>query len=330
MPYGYELYQYESGNNSMPVLLKQDVIAAGDNLDRADAGLDQAGQASVNIRLSGEAGDDMLEHTRGNVGKSMAVLFVETTFLPKGSDTSHCRDSSVNSDGKIRCITKKIINLATIQGVFGNEFQITGLGSNKEATQLAFKLRAGALAAPMDFIEERTIGPSLGQDNIEKGWNSIMIGLLAVVVFMALYYNLFGVFSNVALVLNLVLLVAVMGTLSATLTLPGMAGILLTLGMAVDANVLIYERIREELRNGLGIQQAISAGFDRAFLSIADANVTTLIAGGALYIFGTGPIKGFAVTLCIGIFTSMFTAVVGTRAIVNAIYGNRSVKKLSI
>lgn len=262
----------------------------------------------------------MGETTRENVGKPMAVVFIENKIETKTVD---------GKDIKVRTRTEEVINIATIRDSFSKNFQITGLGST-EARDLALLLRAGALRAPVEIVEERTVGPSLGKDNIEKGFTSVMIGFVLVLVFMAFYYKTFGLFANIALTANLVIIVAILSLIQATLTLPGIAGIVLTVGMAVDANVLIFERIREELRNGNSPQASIHSGYAKAFSTIADANVTTLIAAIVLFSFGTGPIKGFAITLSIGILTSMFTAIMGTRALVNLTYGGRNVSKLSI
>jgi len=253
----------------------------------------------------------MLDFTRNNVGNRMAVVYIEQK--PGGRKV------------------EDIISVATIREPFGKRFQTTGIGSINEASQLSLLLRAGALAAPMEIIEERTVGPSLGADNVAQGFKSVMIGFVLVLVFMAVYYRVFGLVANLALMTNLVLLVALLSMLGATLTMPGIAGIVLTIGMAVDANVLIFERIREELRNGNTPQASIRAGYEKAFSTIADANITTLIAAFVLFLFGTGPIKGFAVTLSLGIMTSMFTAIMGTRAVINLIYGGKKrVRKLAI
>jgi preprotein translocase subunit SecD len=262
----------------------------------------------------------MLATTKENIGNRMAVVFIENRI-----DTIEKGDEII----KKRVTTKDVINAAVIRGQFANRFQITGLDSPQEAQDLALLLRAGALAAPMEIVEERTVGPSLGQDNIDQGMMSVVVGFLLVLVVMVWRYKVFGMIANVALTLNLVLIVAVLSLLQATLTLPGIAGIVLTVGMAVDANVLIFERIREELRNS-SVQSAIHAGYEKAFVTIADANITTLLAAVVLFSFGTGPIKGFAITLSIGIITSMFTAILGTRALVNALYGNKPVEKLSV
>ncbi|MEN1727311.1 MAG: protein translocase subunit SecD [Pseudomonadota bacterium] len=302
--------------NGAPILLSRDVIATGDNLINAQAGFDQqSGQPNVVVSLDPDGARSMLQHTTQNVGNRMAVVFIE--FRP---------DVRIDEDGNEVPTTRRVeevISAAVTREPFGGRFQTTGLGSAQEAGQLSMLLRAGALAAPMQIIEERTVGPSLGQDNIDQGFNSVMIGFALVLVLMAIYYKLFGLVANVALTVNLVLVVALLSLLGATLTLPGIAGIVLTVGMAVDANVLIYERIREELNNGNTPQAAIRSGYEKAFSTIADANVTTLIAAVVLFLFGTGPIKGFAVTLSLGIVTSMFTAIVGTRGIVHLIYGRK-------
>ena len=310
-PIGTELYyERESGR---PILLKRKRIAGGNDIVNAASTIDtETGSPAVSVTLSGKASRDMFKFTEDNVGKLMAVLYRETVYVTEYAE-----------DGKpVRKPVKKedVISVATVRGVFGKNFQTTGLTSG-EANRLAQLLRAGALAAPVAIIEERTIGPSLGADNIEKGRLAVIIGFLLVVAFMVVYYKVFGIFANLALLLNVVLIMAVLSMLQATLTLPGIAGILLTVGMAVDANVLIFQRIREELRDGSRVQEAIASGYDKAFMTIADANITTLIAAIVLFLFGTGPIKGFAVTLSIGIVTSMFTAIIGTRILVNALYG---------
>ena len=307
-----------------PILLSREVIASGDNLINAQAGFDQqSGQPNVVVSLDPVGARRMLEHTSANVGNRMAVVFIE--YRP---------DTRTNEEGEEEVTTRRVeevISAAVTREPFGGRFQTTGLGSATEASQLSMLLRAGALAAPMQIIEERTVGPSLGQDNIDQGFNSVVIGFALVLVLMAIYYKVFGLVANIALTVNLVLIVALLSLLGATLTLPGIAGIVLTVGMAVDANVLIYERIREELANGNTPQSAIRAGYEKAFSTIADANVTTLIAAIVLFMFGTGPIKGFAVTLSLGIVTSMFTAIVGTRGVVYLIYGRKKrVQSLAI
>ncbi len=306
-----------------PILLSRTVIASGDNLVGAAAGFDQqSGQPNVVVTLDGVGARRMLEHTTENVGNRMAVVFIE-----------HRPETEIVDGEEVRTTRRveEVISAAVTREPFGRRFQTTGLGTATEATQLAMLLRAGALAAPMQIIEERTVGPSLGQDNIDQGFQSVIIGFALVLVVMAVFYKLFGLIANLALTANLVLIVALLSMLGATLTLPGIAGIVLTVGMAVDANVLIFERIKEELRLGNTPQTAIRAGYGKAFSTIADANVTTLIAAIVLFMFGTGPVKGFAVTLSLGILTSMFTAILGTRAVVNLIYGNRKrVQALSI
>lgn len=304
------------------VLLEREVIITGDAITDAQSGLDtQTGQPEVNIRLSGAGGNRMNRVTGDRVGDHMAVLFKETEI-----QAERVGDEVVREQVQV----EEVINIARIQEQLGSQFRITGLDNSQEARNLALLLRAGSLAAPMQIIEERTIGPSLGQENINQGIAAVAIGFLLVVAFMAVYYKVFGLIANVALFLNLILIVAALSGLQATLTLPGIAGIVLTVGMAVDANVLIFERIREELRAGTSTQQAIEAGYGKALSTIADANVTTLIAAVVLFVFGTGPIKGFAVTLSIGIVSSMFTAILGTRAIVNLIYGGRRGARLAI
>ncbi|MFP3341263.1 protein translocase subunit SecD [Halomonas sp. SIMBA_159] len=307
--------------------LMRDVIITGDSVSSASNSFDENGRPQVNINLDGTGGTLMNRATRTNIGRNMAVLFIEH----KSEDRIEV-DPETGEETIIRepYTERGLISLATIQSALGNSFRITGLDSPTEAAELSLLLRSGSLAAPIYFVQERTIGPSLGAENIERGLLSVQIGLLLVVLFMLVRYKVFGVFANIALALNLTLLVAVMSMLGATLTLPGIAGIVLTLGMAVDANVLIFERIREELRNGMSIQQAIYAGYERAFTSIVDANITTLLVAVILFSIGTGPVKGFAVTLSIGILTSMFTALLVTRAMVNLTYGSKPVKKLWI
>jgi preprotein translocase subunit SecD len=320
IPAGTELYETKDGQ---PILLKDKVIASGDQLVDASAGFDQkTNQPAVFVTLDGQAASKMFDVTSAHVGDPMAVLYTETRFK------THYNDEGKKITTQERY--QRVISVATIQSAFGKRFQTTGLNRG-QAHDLALLLRAGALAAPVNIISERTIGPSLGADNIEKGEWAVGIGFVAVVVFMALYYGVFGLIADLALLMNLVVIVAALSLLQATLTLPGIAGIVLTIGMAVDANVLICERIREELDVGKTPQSAIKSGYDMAFSSIFDANVTTLIAGLMLFGFGTGSIKGFAVTLSIGIVTSVFTAVVGTRAVVNLVYGRRKrLKKISV
>ncbi len=312
--------RYAGRGNEPAQLLQRDVIASGDQIIDAESGFSE-GQPAVFITLDAAGGETMLQTTRTNLNKPMSTVFIESR-----------RETLERDDGSLdyRTVkTEEIINTATIRGIFKNRFQITGL-TPVEARDLALLLRAGALAAPVYKVEERTIGPSLGQDNIDRGFRAVQIGFLAVIIFMAIYYRGFGLIANVALFANLIFIVALLSLLQAALTLPGIAGIVLTVGMAVDANVLIYERIREELVNGNSPQSSINAGYEKAFSSIADANITTLIAAIVLFAFGTGPIKGFAVTLSLGIVTSMFTAILGTRTIVNLVFGNRKLTSLPI
>lgn len=319
-----ETYEFRSEPGRTAVLEKA-IIIKGDNVANAQASFDENGMPQVNINLDSQGGELMNRTTRNAVKRRMAVLFVEDK---ERTVTKQVDGETVTE--KVRYQEKKIISLATIQSVLGNQFRITGLDGAGESSELALLLRAGALAAPIYFVEERTVGPSLGAENIELGVTSVQIGFALVLIFMLVYYRVFGLLANVALTLNLVLLVAVMSMLSATLTLPGIAGIVLTVGMAVDANVLIFSRIKEELQNGLPPQSAIHAGFERAFTTIFDANITTLLAAVILFAMGTGPVKGFAITLSVGILTSMFTAIMVTRALVNLTYGGRQLKKLAI
>lgn len=306
-------------------ILEKDIIVTGSNVSNANAGFDENGIAQVNISLDGNGGKMMLDVTKRAIKRRMGVLFIEQ----KTETRTRIVDGEEVVERKNREI-RNIINLATIQSAFGNAFRITGLDSPTEAAELALLLRAGSLAAPVYFVEERTVGPSLGQANIDAGLLSVQIGFGLVLIFMLFYYRVFGVIANVALLVNVVLLCALMSMISATLTLPGIAGIVLTVGMAVDANVLIFERIREELKAGLSPQRAIDAGYGRAFVAILDANITTFIAAIILFAVGTGPVKGFAVTLALGILTSMFTAIFLSRAITNLVYGSRKVQTLSI
>ncbi|WP_260294488.1 protein translocase subunit SecD [Sedimenticola hydrogenitrophicus] len=319
VPPGSRLYQTRDGR---PILLKRRVIVTGNQITDASSGFDQrTGSPMVSVSLDSQGARRMRNVTTENVNKPMAVVFIETR-----KDTRLVNGQPVTRKVQV----EEVISVANIIEPFGRRFQTTGLDSPEEAHDLALLLRAGALAAPIDIVEERTIGPSLGQDNIDQGFASVLIGLAVVMIFMAIYYKVFGLVANMALLLNLVFIVAVLSMLQATLTLPGIAGIVLTVGMAVDANVLIFERIREEIRNGSTPQASIFAGYEKALSTIVDANITTLIAAVVLFSFGTGPIKGFAVTLFIGILTSMFTAIVGTRAVVNLIYGGKRVARLSI
>jgi len=306
--------------------LEKNIIVAGERVTNASSGFDESGFAQVNISLDMQGGRAMQKATSGNIGRRLGVLFVER----KNKSTLTIDENGDEVIEQSSYIEKNIISLATVQAVLGTGFRITGVGSPQEASELALLLRAGALAAPMKFVEERTVGPSLGKENIELGIRSIIIGLLSVVLFMVFYYRWFGWAANIALFANVVLITGFMSLLGATLTLPGIAGIVLTIGMAVDANVLIFSRIREELAEGRDPQTAIQEGFSRAFVTIFDANVTTLIASIVLYAIGTGPIKGFAITLSIGIITSMFTAILGTRAIINLMYGNKNIKELRV
>lgn len=317
----------EAGRPAVP--LERSLIITGDQVTDAQASYDENGRPQVNIRLDGHGGELMNRATRNNVGRSMAVVFIEqkpvTRYVKQMVD-------GVEKEVPVETFReeKKIISLATIQSPLGSQFRITGLNGQGESSELALLLRAGGLAAPMYFAEERTLGPSLGAENIQLGIDASLWGFLFVSLFMVAIYKFFGLLATVALAFNMVLLVALMSLLGATLTLPGIAGIVLTMGMAVDANVLIYSRIREEISNGMSIQRAIHEGFDRAFSAILDGNLTTLLVGGILFVMGTGPIKGFAVTMSLGIVTSMFTAIIVTRGMVNLIFGGRDIKKLWI
>ena len=319
-------YPYRNGMGA-PAFLQDAIILGGDQVATAQASFDENGLPQVNITLDGEGGSKMHRATRGNIGKRLGVLFVEQKTRTVYERDVEGKQIPVQESYEV----KEIISLATIRAALGTTFRITGLDSPSESSELALLLRAGALAAPMTFVEERTVGPSLGADNIQAGIFSMVLGLLLVLVFILFYYRVFGIAASLALTFNIVLLVAIMSILSATLTLPGIAGIVLTVGMAVDANVLIFSRIREELNKGREPLEAIDAGYNRAFLTIWDANVTTLIVAVILLSYGTGPVKGFAITLSIGIITSMFTAIMGTRAFVNLIYGSRkNLERISI
>ncbi len=319
VPPGSRLYRERDGK---PILLKKRVIVTGDHIINAASGIDpRDGSPMVSITLDSAGGKIMHRFTKENVKRLMAVVYIENKVETRVVD---------GKPVKVRKRVEEVINVARIREPFGKRFQITGLDSTREARNLALLLRAGALAAPIEIVEERTVGPSLGRENVEQGKRSVIVGFVLVLVFMAVYYRAFGLIADVALFFNLVLIVAILSLLQATLTLPGIAGIVLTVGMAVDANVLIFERIREELRAGNTPQASIQAGYEKAFSTIADANVTTLIAAVVLFSLGTGPIKGFAVTLSIGILTSMFTAIMGTRALVNLIFGGRRLKSLPI
>jgi len=318
IPLGSKLYKFRNGE---PLLLKTSVIVTGENIVDATSGVSQENSPTVSIVLDSAGGRAMLETTKEFLHNRMAVVFIENkveTIIEDGNTV------------KKRSKTQDIINAAIIQGTFSSRFQITGIDSFREARNLALLLRAGSLSAPIEIIEERTIGPSLGADNIRKGLISVLVGFAMVLFFMGWRYRVFGLVANLALTINLVTIVSILSMLQATLTLPGIAGIVLTVGMAVDANVLIFERIKEELQLNKNIQKAISAGYSKALLTIADANITTLIASLVLFSFGTGPVKGFAVTLSIGIITSMFTAIIFSRAVINLIYGGRKVEELAI
>ncbi len=319
VPAGSRLYYDRTGN---PVLLQKQIMLTGDYIIDAAAGFDSAsGSPNVSITLDGKGAKRFSDATAEEVGRTMAVVFIEN------------KTETVEKDGEMvkrKETIEEVINVATIREQLGKRFQITGLDSTEESRNLALLLRAGALAAPIEIIEERTVGPSLGQDNIEKGFMSVQVGFILVLIFMAVWYKGFGLAADVALALNLILIVALLSMLQATLTLPGIAGIVLTVGMAVDANVLIFQRIREEIRNGNSPQASIHAGYEKAFTTIADANITTLFAAIVLFSFGTGPIKGFAVTLSLGIVCSMFTAIMVTRAVVNLIYGGKKLRRLVI
>ncbi len=327
-PIGSKLYYFKDGR---PLLLKTRVITTGENITGASSGIDQENNIPmVNITLDSAGGRAMLDTTKKYLHHRMAVVFIENQVETITDEDGRVVLDKKGNPLKKRTTTKDIINAATIQGTFSSRFQITGIDSAREARNLALLLRAGSLSAPIEIIEERTIGPSLGADNIQKGVLSVIVGFVLVLIFMAVRYRVFGLVANVALTLNLVMIVAILSLLQATLTLPGIAGIVLTVGMAVDANVLIFERIKEELGSQSNIQKAISSGYDKAVLTIADANITTLIAALVLFSFGTGPIKGFAITLSIGIVTSMFTAIIVSRAIINKIYGGKKLEELSI
>lgn len=322
----FEFYTEEERQLRGQKFLERRRIITGERVINAVSGFDdQSNSPKIDITLDSEGGNLMHHATRNEVGRNMGVLFIDYY-----TETQRVMEGGKLVEKEVSKVDRKIINLATIRSALGVRFQITGLESPKEANDVALLLRAGSLAAPMVFVEERTIGPSLGAENIEMGVKSVKLGLLLVVFFMLVYYKVFGIAANIALGMNIVILVAMMSILGATLTLPGIAGIVLTVGMAVDANVLIFSRIKEELANGAPPQSAIQAGFERAFTTILDANVTTLIVAFVLFAIGTGPVKGFAVTLSLGILTSMFTAIVGTRAVVNLIYGNRPLTKLWI
>lgn len=322
-----ESFQFRDPSRTSKAELEKDVVISGDRVASASSGFDpQTGQSQVNITLDSEGGTMMHRVTRNNIQRRLGVLFIERKSRTRYEIDENGEEVII----RVPYSEKKIISLATIQGALGVKFRITGLDNPAEAAELALLLRAGALAAPVDFVEERTVGPSLGAENIELGMFSVQVGLALVAVFMIVYYRGFGVAAVIGLGINLVLLVALMSILSATLTLPGIAGIVLTVGMAVDANVLIFERIKEELRNRMSPQQAINAGYERAMVTILDANITTLLVAVILYAVGAGPVRGFAVTLSLGIITSMFTAIMCSRALINLTYGGRKITKLSI
>lgn len=323
--YNTEVFKFKNPSpGRADARVEKALIVTGDNVSNAQPAFDENGQPQVNISLDGTGGALMGDATKKSIGRRMAVLFIEHKVRTRYEEKD---GEIITHEDKYK--EKGIISLATIQSALGSSFRITGLEAG-EASELALLLRAGALAAPMYFVEERTVGPSLGKENIKLGVTSVQMGLALVLLFMLLYYKVFGIVANIALTANLMLLTAIMSMLGATLTLPGIAGIVLTVGMAVDANVLIFARIKEELKEGLNPQQAIHSGYDKAFLTILDANITTLIVAIILFAVGTGPVKGFAVTLSIGILTSMFTAIVLTRAMINLVYGGRRVSKLSI
>jgi preprotein translocase subunit SecD len=318
-PLGSRLYQRREGG---PVLLKREIIASGEQLVDASSGFSE-GQPAVFVKLDARGAAEMLETTREHLGRPMAVVFIEKKRIAEGEP---CKGVRVGTE----CTEEEVISVATIRGVFGSNFQITGVMAG-EARELALLLRGGSLAAPLYIVEQRTVGPSLGQDNIDRGVRALVIGLLLTFVFMAIYYRKFGLIANVVLISNVVLLTALLSLLQAALSLPGIAGMVLTVGMAVDANILIFERIREEVRNGMSPHAAINSGFEKALSAIADANITTLIAGIVLFTFGTGPVRGFAVVLSLGIITSMFTALLGSRALIHLVWGRqRKLEALSI
>ena len=317
--------EFEFKDSFRTAYLEKNIVVTGDRVTNASTGFDENGRSQVNITLDMQGGRSMQRATGPNIGRGLAVLFVEQKSKSELGNDIEGNEIIIQTS----YIEKKIISLATIQANLGNSFRITGVGSPQEASELALLLRAGALAAPMKFVEERTVGPSLGKENIETGFRSVVIGFMLVVLFMTIYYGMFGIAANVALFSNLILITGIMSLLGAALSLPGIAGIVLTVGMAVDANVLIFSRIREELKTK-NPQRAINDGFSRAFVTIFDANVTTLIASLVLYTIGTGPVKGFAITLSIGIVTSMFTAILVTRSIVNLVYGGKNIKELKV
>ena len=322
-----ETFNFREGASRRPQgALTRSVVITGENVTDAKSSFDENGRPQVSITLDSQGGKKMNAATRSNIGRSLGVLFIERKYRAR---------TILDAEGnkvleRIPYYQQEIISLATIQSALGVQFRITGLNSQQESQDLALLLRAGALAAPIDFVEERTIGPSLGAENIDLGMKAVTYGMIAVLVFMLFYYKVFGIAANVALLMNIILMIAMMSILSATLTLPGIAGIVLTVGMAVDANVLIFARIREEIADGVSPYKAIESGYDRAFVTIMDANITTFLVAVILFAMGTGPVQGFAVTLMIGILTSMFTAIIATRAIIQLIYRNPRVEKLAI
>ncbi len=325
---GKESFRFREGSDRRSSAeLERAVVITGEQVSTASSSFDENGRPQVNITLDGQGGKQMNAATRNNIGRNLGVLFIE-----QKTRTVPTRDAATGEEviTRVPYVQREIISLATIQSALGVQFRITGLDSPQEAKDLALLLRAGALSAPIIPVEERTIGPSLGAENIAAGVTAVVWGMVLVVIFMVLYYRIFGIFANIALGMNIVLLVAVMSTLSATLTLPGLAGIVLTVGMAVDANVLIFSRIREEINNGMKPHQAVVAGYERAFITILDSNLTTLLVAVILYLIGTGSVKGFAVTLSIGILTSMFTAILGTRALVQLFYANRPINQWAL
>jgi preprotein translocase subunit SecD len=328
VPVGSRLYR---DRRNRPLLLKKGIIYSGSNIIDASAGIDSRnGSSVVHITLDARGASINQRVTGDNIGNRMAVVYVEQKSTIKKDEQGNVVTDEKGHPVRVKSRIEEVITAPVIRDQLGKRFQIEGLDSIKEARDLSLLLRAGALAAPIEIVEERTIGPSLGKENIRTGFLSVMYGLIAIMIFMLFYYRVFGIVADIALALNLIIMVAVLSLFQATLTLPGVAGILLTVGMAVDANVLIFERIKEELRNGVTPQAAIHSGYDKALSTIVDANITTLIAAIVLFNFGTGPIKGFAITLSIGILTSMFTAIMVSRGIVNKIYGGRQIKKLAI
>jgi preprotein translocase subunit SecD len=317
VPSDARVYTY----NDHPILLKNQIVLRGSSIVAATSGFGEDGRPNVSVRLGGGGESLFTKVTSESIGKPMAVVYVEVKSVPKMENGQQVIEYQTE---------RRIISVATIQSALGNNFQITGLMGQNEARTLALLLRAGALPAPVTIIEERQVGPSLGKQNIHMGVLSVEVGMALVVIFMAFYYGLMGLVADLALLMNLVLIVALLSLLGATLTLPGIAGIVLTMGMAVDANVLIFERIREELRRGMGVQASIHAGYERAFVTILDANITTLIVMMILFSLGSGVVKGLAITVTVGLITSMFTAITGTRALVNLMYGGRPLKTISI